>query len=406
LALLDETDRWWREWTGQCKWDGLWREAVVRSAITLKALTSRSTSGIVAAATTSLPESLGGRRNWDYRYCWLRDSTFTLYALLLCGYAEEARKWREWLLRAIAGHPRDMQIMYGVAGERDLPEFEVPWLKGYADSTPVRIGNAAHRQFQLDVYGEVMDTLYVAGKYGIPPDEDVWRVQGDLMNFIETAWKEPDEGIWEVRGERRHFTHSKVMAWVAADRAVKSIKRYKLDGPADKWIALRDEIHREVCERGFDAKRNTFVQHYDTDALDASLLMIPEVGFLPAKDPRVQGTVAAIQRELVRDGLVARYLTESGVDGLPPGEGTFLPCTFWLADNLAMLGRHDEAREIFERLLALRNDVGLLSEEYDPAERRLVGNFPQALTHVCLINTAHNLMLGDGPAARRSDHKV
>jgi GH15 family glucan-1,4-alpha-glucosidase len=299
-----------------------------------------------------------------------------------------------------------MQIMYGVAGERDLPEFEVPWLKGYADSTPVRIGNAAHRQFQLDVYGEVMDTLYVAGKHGVPPDADVWRVQGDLTNFIETAWKDPDEGIWEVRGERQHFTHSKVMAWVAADRAVKSIKRYKLDGPVEKWIALRDEIHREVCERGFDAKRNSFVQHYDTDALDASLLMIPEVGFLPAKDSRVQGTVAAIQRELMRDGLVARYLTESGVDGLPPGEGAFLPCTFWLADNLAMLGRHGEAREIFERLLALRNDVGLLSEEYDPAERRLVGNFPQALTHVCLINTAHNLMLSDGPATRRADHKT
>jgi GH15 family glucan-1,4-alpha-glucosidase len=405
FGLLEKTERWWSDWASQCKWEGPWRDAVVRSAITLKALTCSPTAGIVAAPTSSLPEFLGGRRNWDYRYCWLRDSTFTLYALLLCGYHEEATKWREWLLRAIAGRPEDMQIMYGLAGERDLPEFEVPWLKGYADSAPVRIGNAAHQQFQLDVYGEVMDTLYVSGKYGVPPDADVWQVQGRLMDFIESAWKQPDEGIWEIRGERRHFTHSKVMAWVAADRAVKSIKRYKLDGPEDKWIALRDSIHREVCDRGFSAKRNSFVQHYDTEALDASLLIIPMVGFLPAKDPRVRGTVDAIQRELVKDGLVARYLTESGVDGLPPGEGTFLPCSFWLADNLSMIGRNPEARELFERLLQLRNDVGLLSEEYDPAEQRLVGNFPQALTHVCLINTAHNLMLHDGPAVSRADHK-
>jgi GH15 family glucan-1,4-alpha-glucosidase len=404
LAMLQATEQWWRAWAAQCKCEGPWRDAVVRSLITLKALTYQPTAGIVAAPTTSLPESLGGSRNWDYRYCWLRDSTFTLYAFLLCGYADEAKKWREWLLRAIAGRPQDMQIMYGLAGERDLPEFEVPWLGGYADSKPVRIGNAAHQQFQLDVYGEVMDTLYVAGKYGVPPDKDVWVMQAELMDFIESAWQRPDEGIWEIRGERQHFTHSKVMAWVAADRALKSITRYKLEGPTEKWTALRDQIHREVCARGFDSKRNSFVQHYDTDALDASSLLIPMVGFLPAHDPRIRGTVEAIQRELMQDGLVARYATQSGVDGLPPGEGTFLPCSFWLADNLAMQGRHDEAQAMFERLLKLRNDVGLLSEEYDPVQRRQTGNFPQALTHVCLINTAHNLMLGEGPAVQRAGH--
>ncbi|HEX4210228.1 MAG TPA: glycoside hydrolase family 15 protein [Candidatus Binataceae bacterium] len=406
LAMLSVTEQWWRAWAGQCRWEGPLRDAVVRSAITLKALTYWPTAGIIAAPTTSLPESLGGQRNWDYRYCWLRDSTFTLYALLLCGYADEAKEWREWLLRAIAGRPQDMQIMYGLAGERDLPEFEVPWLGGYADSKPVRIGNAAHQQFQLDVYGEVMDTLYVAGKYNVPPDQDVWRMQGQLMDFIESAWQHPDEGIWEIRGERQHFTHSKVMAWVAADRAVKSINRYKVEGPIAKWTALRDQIHREVCARGFDPKRNSFVQHYDSEALDASLLMIPLVGFLPAHDPRVRGTVEAIQKELMIDGLVRRYATESGVDGLPPGEGAFLPCSFWLADNLAVMGRYDEARELFEKLLALRNDVGLLAEEYDPAERRQTGNFPQALTHVCLINTAHNLMLGSGPAVERGAHNA
>jgi GH15 family glucan-1,4-alpha-glucosidase len=404
LAMLQATEQWWNAWAAQCKCEGPWRDAVVRSLITLKALTYQPTAGIVAAPTTSLPESLGGSRNWDYRYCWLRDSTFTLYAFLLCGYADEAKEWREWLLRAIAGRPQDMQIMYGLAGERDLPEFEVPWLGGYANSKPVRIGNAAHQQFQLDVYGEVMDTLYVAGKYGVPPDDDVWVMQAQLMDFIESAWQHPDEGIWEIRGERQHFTHSKVMAWVAADRAVKSIARYKLEGPTEKWAALRDQIHREVCARGFDTKRNSFVQHYDTDALDASSLIIPMVGFLPAHDPRVRGTVEAIQRELMQDGLVARYATQTGVDGLPPGEGAFLPCSFWLADNLAMQGRHAEARELFERLLQLRNDVGLLSEEYDPVQRRQTGNFPQALTHVCLINTAHNLMLGEGPAVQRAGH--
>jgi GH15 family glucan-1,4-alpha-glucosidase len=406
LSMLSTTERWWREWAARCKFEGQWRDAVVRSAITLKALTYQPTAGIVAAPTTSLPESLGGPRNWDYRYCWLRDSTFTLYALLICGYVDEAQEWRDWLLRAIAGRPQDMQIMYGLAGERDLPEFEVPWLSGYANSKPVRIGNAAHQQFQLDVYGEVMDTLYVAGKYGVPSDNDAWLMQIQLMDFIESAWQHPDEGIWEIRGERQHFTHSKVMAWVAADRAIKSIKRYKLDGPIARWTAMRDQIHREVCERGFDSKRNSFVQHYNSTALDASLLMIPLVGFLPAHDPRVRGTVDAIQRELMKGGLVQRYATETGVDGLPPGEGAFLPCSFWLADDLTVLGRYDEARELFERLLGLQNDVGLLAEEYDWTKRCQVGNFPQALTHVCLINTAHNLMLGTGPAEHRADHNA
>ena len=402
LATLSATERWWQSWAALCNWQGPLRDAVVRSAITLKALTYRPTAGIVAAATSSLPERFGGARNWDYRYCWLRDSTFTLYAMLLCGYSEEAKEWREWLLRAIAGRPQDMQIMYGVAGERDLPEFELPWLAGYEDSKPVRIGNAAHQQFQLDVYGEVMDTLYVAGKYNVSPDNDVWRMQGQLMDFIESAWPHPDEGIWEIRGERRQFTHSKVMAWVAVDRALKSIKRYQLQGPIARWTALREQIHREVCARGFNPERNSFVQHYDTDALDASLLMIPLVGFLPARDPRVRGTVDAIQRELMQDGLVQRYATETGVDGLPPGEGVFLPCSFWLADNLAIAGRHREARELYDRLLQLRNDVGLLAEEYDTVAHRLMGNFPQALTHVCLINTAHNLMKSDGPAVQRA----
>jgi GH15 family glucan-1,4-alpha-glucosidase len=403
LHLLSETEAWWRDWSERCTWKGEWREVALRSLITLKALTYRPTGGIVAAATTSLPESLGGPRNWDYRFCWLRDATFTLYALLISGYMEEAREWREWLLRTVAGRPQETQIMYGLAGERDLREFEIEWLPGYERSRPVRIGNAAHEQFQLDVYGEVMDTLHVASKYGLETDQDAGRMQTELMDFLESAWKQPDDGIWEVRGDRRHFTHSKVMAWVAADRAVKAVLHNRLDGPPDRWRALRDEIHRDVCANGFDPERNSFVQCYGSKALDASLLMIPLVGFLPATDPRVVSTVGAIQKELVRDGLVMRYSTESGVDGLPAGEGAFLACTFWLADNLALAGRYGEARGIFERLLALRNDVGLLAEEFDPAHGRQVGNFPQAFTHVGLLNTAHNLSLAQGPAVHRAN---
>jgi len=404
LRMLSATEDWWRDWAGRCKCQGEWRDPVLRSLITLKALTYAPTGGIVAAPTTSLPECIGGPRNWDYRFSWLRDSTFTLYALLISGYIEEARTWREWLLRAIAGHPQDTQIMYGVAGERMLTELELPWLTGYKNSVPVRIGNAAHEQFQLDVYGEVIDTLHAARKYNLEANDDAWRLQKALMDFLESGWKQPDEGIWEVRGPRRHFTHSKVMAWVAVDRSVKDIRRRYGEGPLDRWVALRDEIHRDVCEHGFDAERNAFVQYYGSKSLDASLLMIPLVGFLPAKDPRVVSTVLAIQRELMYHGLVLRYPTETGVDGLPPGEGAFLPCTFWLADNLALAGRHQEARDLFQHLLELQNDVGLLSEEYDPVARVQLGNFPQAFSHVSLVNTAHNLMPVEGPATHRSKH--
>jgi len=347
----------------------------------------------VAAPTTSLPEALGGVRNWDYRHCWVRDATLTLDALMLAGLVSEAKAWREWLLRAVAGRPGQMQIMYGLAGERRLTEQELGWLPGYEGSLPVRTGNAAVNQFQLDVYGEVMDALYLARRAGLQTDEPAWDFQLALMDFLESNWQEPDEGIWEIRGPRRHFTHSKVMAWVAMDRAVKAVELHGLAGPLDRWRALRREIHEEVCERGFDAGRDSFVQSYGGSQLDASLLMIPMVGFLPASDPRVRGTVDAIQRELVVDGLVLRYHPDdsASVDGLPPGEGAFLACSFWLADNLALLGRLDEARAQFERLLELRNDVGLLAEEYDPKAGRQLGNFPQAFSHVALVNTASHL---------------
>jgi len=400
--MLSETESWWREWSSRCTSKSEWLPLVKRSLIALKALTYAPTGGIVAAPTTSLPEMPGGPRNWDYRFCWLRDATFTLYALLISGYTDEARAWREWLLRAVAGQPNELQIMYGITGERRLWELEVPWLSGYEGSRPVRLGNAAHEQLQLDVYGEVMDSLYVARRHGFAHDVDGWLVQKALMDFLESAWDQPDNGIWEVRGPRRHFTHSKVMAWVAVDRAVKMVERYGADGPVDRWRALSAKIHDDVCRQGFDSERNTFTQYYGGKELDAALLMIPLVGFLPAKDARVSGTVAAIQRDLLSDGLVRRYSTQPGIDGLPSGEGTFLPCTFWLADNLAMAGRNDEARAIFERLLSICNDVGLLSEEYDPGARRQLGNFPQALTHVSLINTAHNLSLAESPAQHRA----
>jgi GH15 family glucan-1,4-alpha-glucosidase len=395
------TEQWWREWSGRCTYRGPWRDAVERSLITLKALTYAPTGGIVAAATTSLPEQLGGVRNWDYRYCWLRDATFTLFALLNSGHFEEARAWRGWLLRAVAGRPAETQIMYGLAGEHRLPEIELAWLPGYEGSRPVRIGNAASRQFQLDVYGEVIDALYHARLLGLEALPDAWANARSLLDFVESAWQRPDEGIWEVRGPRRHFTHSKIMAWVALDRAVKAIERWGLEGPADRWARARDAIHDQVCRQGFNADLGSFVQSYGSRELDASLLMIPLVGFLPPNDPRVRGTVSAIERGLMRDGFVSRYVSHDSVDGLPPGEGAFLPCTFWLADNLHLMGREAEARKLFERLLGLCNDVGLLSEEYDTRTGRLIGNFPQAFSHVGLVNTALNLSPAPGPADTR-----
>jgi GH15 family glucan-1,4-alpha-glucosidase len=390
---LQDTERYWLTWSGRSTYAGRWRAEVLRSLITLKALTYMPTGGIVAAPTTSLPEKPGGVRNWDYRYCWLRDATFTLNALLLAGYTEEAIGWREWLLRAIAGSPADMQILYSVTGERRLDELQLGWLPGYDDSVPVRIGNAAARQFQLDVYGEVMDTLHLACTAGLPAAPHAWQIQRALLDFLGAHWREPDEGIWEIRGPRRHFVHSKVMAWVAFDRAVKAVERFGFNGPVETWRRTRAEIHAQVCAAGFDARRKSFVQHYDTSDLDASVLLIPLVGFLPPDDPRVRATVDAIQRNLVVDGLVLRYTTASGVDNLPPGEGAFLPCSFWLADSLAVTGRYAEAEALFERLLGLANDVGLFSEEFDPRGRRMRGNFPQALTHMALVNTARLLSL-------------
>jgi GH15 family glucan-1,4-alpha-glucosidase len=401
-AMLAETEKWWTDWSSRCRCSGEWRDQMMRSLITLKALTYAPTGGMVAAPTTSLPEALGGVRNWDYRYCWLRDATLTLYALLIAGYTQEARAWREWLLRAVAGHPQEMQIMYGIAGERQLTEGEVPWLGGYAGSRPVRIGNAAHQQFQLDVYGEVMDTMHVARKHRVPEQHDAWSLQKRLMDYLESVWDQPDEGIWEVRGPRRHFTHSKVMAWVAVDRAVKAIEKFKLNGPLEQWRALRQLIHDDVCRNGYDSKRNAFMQYYGATTLDASILMMPLVGFLPVSDPRVVGTIKAVEEELMVDGFVMRYSGAGNVDGLPSGEGAFLACTYWYADNLAALGRIDEARAIFERLLSISNDLGLLAEEYDPGLKRQLGNFPQAFTHVCLINTAHNLAAKKKPAVDRA----
>jgi GH15 family glucan-1,4-alpha-glucosidase len=399
LTAIDDTAAWWESWAGHCSYQGEWCDVVLRSLITLKALTFAPTGGIVAAPTTSLPEFIGGVRNWDYRYCWLRDATFTLYALLVGGYTEEAAAWRNWLLRTVAGDPADLQIMYGPAGERRLTEFEVPWLRGYENSAPVRIGNAASHQLQLDVYGEVMDAMHLALRSGVDIDRAAWELEKTLVCGLESLWEEPDEGIWEVRGPRRHFTHSKVMAWVAFDRAIRMAEEFQLAGPIDRWRGVRARIHEEVCQNGFNREKGAFTQFYGSSEVDASLLLLPMVGFLPPSDPRVAGTIAAIERDLLRDGFLLRYATHSRsaeVDGLPPGEGVFLPCTFWLADCYAVQGRHDEARETFERVLRLANDVGLLSEEYDPSSGRLVGNFPQAFTHVSLVNTARNLVRADG----------
>ena len=401
------TEAWWRAWSSSCTFEGPHRDAVLRSLITLKALTYEPTGGIVAAATASLPEALGGERNWDYRYCWLRDATLTLESLMRGGYHTEAMAWRDWLLRATAGDVSKLQIMYGASGERRLHEWEVGWLQGYERSRPVRIGNAAAAQYQLDVYGEVISALHESRRGGIEPAGPSWDLETALIEFLESGWKQPDDGIWEVRGPRRHFTHSKVMAWVALDRAVRDIEEFGFEGPLERWRATRDSIHSEVLERGFDPDRKTFTQYYGSKALDASVLMIPMVGFLPAGDPRVVGTVEAVRRELTQDGFVLRYDSEdsAAVDGLTGREGAFLACSFWLADCLELMGRRQEAVELFERLLALRNDVGLLSEEYDPVARRLVGNFPQAFSHVSLVNTAVN-MSGAAPWSSGHTHRA
>ena len=388
---LDDTERFWKEWSGRNRYQGYWKESVDRSLITLKALTYRPTGGIVAAPTTSLPEKLGGQRNWDYRYCWLRDATFTLLALMDAGYFEEATAWRDWLLRAAAGSPSQMQIMYGLGGERVLRENDIDWLPGYENSKPVRVGNAAYGQLQLDVYGEVMDALHQGRRGGVSRSLDWWGLEKALIKHLATVWQQPDQGMWEVRGGPQHFIYSKVMAWVAVDRAIKSAEDFGHDAVVPQWRALRDQIHAEVCEKGFDRQLGAFVQAYGSKLLDASALMIPVVGFLPPDDPRVKSTVAQIEKNLVVDGLVLRYDSKATDDGLPGGEGAFLACSFWLADNYVLQGRLPEARQLFERLLSLRNDVGLLAEEYDPRTKRQLGNFPQAFSHIALVDTAFNL---------------
>jgi GH15 family glucan-1,4-alpha-glucosidase len=375
----------------------------MRSLITLRMLTFSPTGGIVAAATTSLPEWIGSVRNWDYRFCWLRDATFTLYALLSSGYRSEARAWREWLLRACAGHPAEMQIMYGLAGERRLTEYEIPWLPGYENSAPVRIGNAAVEQLQLDVYGELMDSLHAANRYGLEASPHAWALQRKLLEYLETIWERPDQGMWEIRGEPRHFTFSKIMAWVAFDRAIKSVEQFGFEGPRGHWQKLRQRIAEQILERAYDRERNTLVGYYGGRDLDAALLLVPQLGFLPNDDPRVRGTIEAIERELVQDGFVCRYPSRPGADGLPPGEGVFLACSFWLANSLCLIGRRDDAIALFERLLAVRNDLGLLSEEYDPLRTRLLGNFPQAFSHTAIINTAAHLSEQEGASAARGN---
>ena len=401
-AALARTEECWRGWASRFDIGGPYGEAIKRSILTLKALTFVPTGGIVAAPTTSLPERIGGIRNWDYRYCWVRDATMTLYSLLSAGYNDEAREFRDWLLRACAGAPDQLQILYGIAGERRLSEVELPWLLGYEGSAPVRIGNAAADQMQLDVYGELADTLYLSHLTGLNHTDEGWALERSLLRHLETAWHEPDHGIWEVRGPRRHFVHSKVMCWVAFDRGVKSIEKWGLDGPLDRWRAVRDEIHREICDRGIDQAHGGFAQYYGSTEPDASLLVLPIVGFLPPEDPRIVRTVMNIEKRLMTDGFVRRYITHPGVDGMPEGEGAFLACSFWLVDALVLLGRYEEARAHFERLLGLTNDVGLLAEEYDSRGKRMLGNFPQALSHVALVNSALNLTRLRGPAQLRA----
>jgi len=403
-AALRHTDVFWREWARTCRYEGPWRPMVVRSLLTLKALTDAKTGAVLAAPTTSLPEQIGGVRNWDYRYCWLRDATFVLVALLNAGYEEEAFAWRAWLLRAVAGNPEDLQILYGLRGERRLPEFEAPWLRGYAGSRPVRIGNAAAEQLQIDVYGEVADVMYQAHRAGIAPDSDEWSLVKAVVEAVEQRWDSPDRGLWEVRGPARHFVHSKVLAWVALDRAVCAIEKFGLEGPADRWRALRVQIHDEVCANGYDPKRETFTQSYGSQEIDAATLLIPLVGFLKPDDPRMIGTVRAIERELVVDGFVHRYTQPSlDTDGLPPGEGAFYACGFWLADNYVLQNRRDDARALFQRLIGTANDVGLIAEEYDVRLKRMVGNFPQAFSHVGLVNTAYNIGNDAQPAQQRRE---
>jgi GH15 family glucan-1,4-alpha-glucosidase len=407
---LTEAEAFWTQWSSQCIYEGPNRDDVIRSLLTLKALSYAPTGGIVAAPTTSLPEELGGERNWDYRYCWLRDATFTLLALMHAGYREEAQAWGAWLRRSVAGSPNQVQTLYGIRGERWIQEWEVPWLRGYGGATPVRIGNAASTQLQLDVYGELIDALYQEAAMGLVKPDESWDLQTALVEHLEEVWHQPDRSIWEVRGDPRHFTFSKIMAWVAFDRAILGAEKFGLDAPLERWRTIRTRIHETICTQGFDTKKNSFVQYFGSDRMDASLLLMPLVGFLPPEDPRVAGTVDAIGRELMVDGLIRRYRTEEAVEGLSGGEGVFLACTFWYVDCLALLGRTQEAREIFGRLLGLCNDVGLLAEEYDPVARRQLGNFPQALSHLALINSAMNLgshtspaeqrrSAGDGPAA-------
>jgi GH15 family glucan-1,4-alpha-glucosidase len=402
IQALEHTEEFWHEWGSAGRPDGQWADAVTRSLMTLKALTYAPTGGIVAAPTTSLPERLGGIRNWDYRFCWLRDATMTLLSLMNAGYYKEASEWRDWLLRAAAGAPSQLQIMYGLAGERRLTEQEIDWLPGYEDSRPVRVGNAAHSQLQLDVFGEVMDALYQGHRGGIEFRDEDWAFQGALLKHLMDVWKLPDEGIWEVRGPRRHFTYSKVMAWVAFDRAIHVVEKSGFEGPVDTWRACRQAIHDEVCTHAFDRQRGTFVQAYGSTELDASLLLLPHVGFLPVDDPRMHATITAIEKELLVDGFLLRYDTHNTDDGLPGGEGVFLACSFWLADAYVLLGRLDDAQRLFERLLGVRNDVGLLAEEYDTKAGRMVGNFPQAFSHVALVNTAHNLTRAEKPVNQRS----
>ena len=406
FAYLKASEQFWTEWAGRNKIQGPWDEAVTRSLIVLKSLTYAPTGGMAAAPTTSLPEYIGGPRNWDYRYCWLRDATLTLLALMNAGYYDEAQTWREWLLRAAAGSPRQIQIMYGMRGERRLTEWEVPWLPGYENSKPVRIGNAAHKQLQIDIFGEVMDALHQARQGGLGSNEAGWAMQREFLLHLASIWHEPDEGLWEVRSGREHFTHSKAMAWLAFDRAIRSAERFNLPGPVEEWRKIRERIHTDVCSRGFDSELGSFVRAYGSKELDASLLLLPAIGFLPPNDPRIISTVEAIERRLMVKGLVLRYDSATASDGLPAGEGVFLACSFWLADAYLMLGRDGDALRLFNHLLSLRNDVGLLSEQYEPRTRRLVGNFPQAFSHLALVNTASNLAHHQKPAEQRSQRKL